>query len=48
MIKAADRFLIVDDDITFAQIMQRALVRRGFTVDVFHAAEPAIKALEST
>ena len=44
MIKPTDKFLIVDDDITFAQIMQRALIRRGFAVDAFTASEPAIKA----
>lgn len=46
MIKIIDTFLIVDDDITFAQILQRALVRRGFTADVFHVSEPAINALQ--
>lgn len=39
-----DRFLIVDDDATFAQIMQRALLRRGFTVDTFNTSDTAIAA----
>ena len=42
----AEKILIVDDDLTFAQIMQRALVRRGFDVDIFNAPEPAINAAE--
>lgn len=46
MIKTTDTFLIVDDDLTFAQILQRALMRRGFTVDAFHASEPAVNALQ--
>lgn len=46
MISAADTFLIVDDDVTFAQILQRALMRRGFTADVFHASESATNALK--
>lgn len=37
-----ERFLIVDDDLTFAQIMRRALTRRKFDVDIFQTAEPAI------
>jgi two-component system response regulator RegA len=44
MINSTERFLIVDDDITFAQIMQRALIRRGFVVDQFNTPEPAIEA----
>jgi two-component system response regulator RegA len=41
-----EKILIVDDDVTFAQIMQRALVRRGFDVDIFNAPEPAINAMQ--
>ncbi|GGY75487.1 DNA-binding response regulator [Cellvibrio zantedeschiae] len=44
--KSSERFLIVDDDSTFAQVMQRALVRRGFEVDAFNASEPAIQAVQ--
>lgn len=39
-----DTFLIVDDDTTFTQIMQRALLRRGFSVDTFNSSEAAIAA----
>lgn len=39
-----DRFLIVDDDATFAQVMQRALLRRGFAVDTFNTSDAAIAA----
>ena len=42
---SAEKILIVDDDLTFAQIMQRAFVRRGFDVDIFNASEPAINAM---
>lgn len=41
-----EKILIVDDDLTFAQIMQRALARRGFDVDIFNAPEPAINAMQ--
>ncbi len=43
---SAERFLIVDDDITFAQIMQRALARRGFDVDIFNSSESALKGVQ--
>jgi len=36
------RILLVDDDITFATTLARALTRRGLTVDLAHAAEPAL------
>jgi two-component system response regulator RegA len=39
-----ERFLLVDDDDIFCQVMQRALVRRGFHVDTFQTAEAAIDA----
>jgi two-component system response regulator RegA len=41
-----EKILIVDDDETFAQIMQRALIRRGFVVDIFTASETAISAAQ--
>lgn len=47
MTHLAERFLIVDDDLTFAQIMQRALARRGFDVDIFNSSEPAINAIKN-
>ena len=40
-----DNFLIVDDDPTFAQIMQRALARRGFSAHICHTSESAIQSL---
>lgn len=43
----SEKLLIVDDDLTFAQIMQRALARRGFDVDIFNASEPAIQAMQT-
>lgn len=46
MTDCVEKFLLVDDDPTFAHIMQRALVRRGFTADIFLNAETAIHAVE--
>ncbi len=37
------RFLIVDDDATFCEVLERALVRRGHKVEVAHNAEQALK-----
>lgn len=37
------RFLLVDDDETFARILARSLSRRGFQVTVAHSAEKAEK-----
>ena len=39
-----EKFLLVDDDEVFCQIMQRALVRRGMHTDTFQTAETAIDA----
>lgn len=36
--------LLVDDDVIFSQIMQRALTRRNYTVDIFQSAKSAITA----
>jgi two-component system response regulator RegA len=41
-----EKFLLVDDDDIFCQVMQRALVRRGFHVDAFQTAETAIDAAQ--
>jgi two-component system response regulator RegA len=46
MMKDIDTFLVVDDDPTFAHIMQRALVRRGFSVDIFATAEAALNSVK--
>ncbi len=40
-----DHFLLVDDDETFCGVMQRALNRRGLSVDAFQSAQTAISAL---
>ncbi len=48
MTNYVDKFLLVDDDPTFAQIMQRALVRRGFAADIFLNAATAINAVQET
>lgn len=45
--KMTEYFLVVDDDLTFAQIMQRSLMRRGFTVDIFQNAESALQAIQN-
>jgi two-component system, response regulator RegA len=42
-----DNFLLVDDDETFCQIMQRALIRRGFQVDSFQSAQDALNAMSN-
>lgn len=39
------RLLLVDDDPLFAQVMQRALIRRGFEVRLAHAVAPALELL---
>jgi len=41
------RFLIVDDDITFCEVLERALVRRGYKVETAHNAEQALKRVEA-
>jgi len=42
----SEKILIVDDDLTFAQVMQRALIRRGFNVDIFTSSESAVRAIQ--
>jgi len=39
------RFLIVDDDITFCEVLGRALARRGHNVEMAHNAEQALTAV---
>lgn len=39
------RFLLVDDDETFARVLARSLSRRGFQVTIAHSAEKAEKLL---
>lgn len=43
-----EKFLLVDDDEMFCQVMKRALVRRGFHVDTFQTADAAINAAEKS
>lgn len=43
----SEKFIIVDDDLTFAQIMQRAMVRRGFHTDIFTSFDAAINAVRN-
>lgn len=40
-----EKMLLVDDDEIFCQVMQRALNRRGFTVDTFQSANTAVNAM---
>lgn len=42
-----DNFLLVDDDEIFCQVMQRALTRRGFAVDIYQSAQTAINAMRT-
>jgi two-component system response regulator RegA len=46
MLAANEPLLIVDDDEAFCQVLQRALVRRGFEVVVCHSAQEAQNACE--
>lgn len=39
--------LLIDDDETFCQVMQRALTRRGYTVDAFQSASSSITAAKN-
>jgi len=39
-----DIFLLVDDDEVFCQVMQRALIRRGYSVDTYQSAQTAVNA----
>jgi two-component system, response regulator RegA len=44
--ETSEKLLLVDDDITFCQVMQRALIRRGFQVEVCQdiaSAEAALR-----
>ena len=43
--KINERILLVDDDDAFCYVMQRALTRRGFSVDAFQSSEPAIASI---
>ncbi|RYY75148.1 MAG: response regulator transcription factor [Gammaproteobacteria bacterium] len=45
MISQNDNFLLVDDDEIFNMVMQRALIRRGFSVDIFQSAKDAVNAM---
>jgi two-component system, response regulator RegA len=47
MNQITDKFLLVDDDDIFCQVMQRALNRRGFPVDTFQSAQTAIAAMQT-
>jgi two-component system response regulator RegA len=40
-----EKFLLIDDDEVFCQVMQRALTRRGFAVDNVQSAAAAIVAM---
>jgi two-component system, response regulator RegA len=39
---SAPALLLVDDDLTFCEVMRRALVRRGFRVTLAHGADEAL------
>ncbi|CAG0955273.1 Photosynthetic apparatus regulatory protein RegA [Methylophilaceae bacterium] len=43
----APSLLLVDDDITFCEVMSRAMRRRGFDVSIAHEAETAIRMAEA-
>nr|WP_275445637.1 MULTISPECIES: response regulator transcription factor [unclassified Halomonas] len=43
-----ERLLIVDDDEMFCHVMQRALTRRGYEVNVAHDAETALALVRQT
>ena len=40
---ALPALLLVDDDVTFCEVMARAMTRRGFDVRMAHDAEQAIQ-----
>ncbi|HEC15461.1 MAG TPA: response regulator transcription factor [Sedimenticola sp.] len=44
--QASDRFLIVDDDVTFCSVLEQALTRRGYSVATAHDADQALKTAE--
>ncbi len=41
-----NRFLIVDDDVTFCSVLEQALTRRGYSVETAHNADQALKTAE--
>lgn len=45
MTAISEKILLVDDDEIFCQVMQRALTRRGFSVDTFQSARIAVGAM---
>lgn len=45
MTTISEKILLVDDDEIFCQVMQRALTRRGFSVDTFQSAHTAVGAM---
>lgn len=48
MTPSQDTFLVLDDDIVFAQTLQRALQRRGFHVEIAHDGAQALALAEQT
>ncbi|MCG7598528.1 response regulator transcription factor [Halomonas sp. McH1-25] len=48
MMDSNERLLIVDDDEMFCHVMQRALTRRGYEVNVAHDAETALALVRQT
>jgi len=45
MTTISEKILLVDDDEIFCQVMQRALTRRGFSVDTFQSAHASVGAM---
>ena len=41
-----EKFLLVDDDVTFSTTLSRSLTRRGYTVEVAHSVEEALQRCE--
>lgn len=37
------RILLIDDDIALCQMTQKLLIKNGYSVDVFHSADSALK-----
>lgn len=48
MSKTNEHFLMVDDDEAFCHVMQRALTRRGFQVEICYNTEAAEQAAKNT
>ena len=46
MVTQVSRLLLVDDDVTFCTVLQRAFEGRGFTVAVAHNGDDALKMAE--